>query len=164
LSPERKVYSKSLGEKGLLAWRHGYASFGMSLASATDVPQPTEPSESVAVALAQPQPVELSLMLPSLECKFEKGLQRILREQRRVSSCNRAREEEEDTQLESYSEEWLKDQGWLAQDSKHEISVSQDLCCNGFPEGSPERHAETSPCHVVTFNPPIVDLVAAPRP
>lgn len=129
----------------------------MSLASATDVPQPSEPSESVVPSCS-------SLMLPTLECKFEKGLQRILREQRHVSSCNRAREQEEDTQLENCSEELLKDQRWLAQDSKREIGVSQDLFCNVFPEGTRERSAETSPCHVVTFSPPLVDLVSAPGP
>eukprot|EP00435_Cladocopium_sp_Y103_P047598 s2018_g14.t1 len=150
LPPDKKAYFKSLGEKGLLAWRHGYASFGLSLASATDVPQPPQPSESIVPA----QPVELSLILPSLECKFEKGLQRILKEQRNVSSCNKAKEKEEDTLLENCSQALVKDQGCLVQDSKRDMGVSQDLFCNGFPEGA-SAGAEMSSCDVVTFSPPL---------
>lgn len=107
LAAERRDYYKELGKLGTMAWRqnkgHRQAAFGKPLPKQTTTPEDA-PSTDPVVVLPSGAVVAMAnnhdrQIIPSVACKFEKGIKAIVSESRFYAKQVRARLEEEDDLL-----------------------------------------------------------------
>ena len=165
LSPKSREYFRDLGEKANLAWRHGYKAFGPSLHSTTARQRPGAVLDSGTIVAADaPRQEHLSILLPSLTCKFEKGIKDIRREQRQLNAAVVKQEKDDALALETVNSEMLEHGlgGSLCQESGLPI---KEIFAEAFRDAAPGEGGghRCNPCHVASFRPPLIDFVAVSR-
>lgn len=100
----------------------------------------------------------LSILLPTLTCKFEKGCKNIRKEQRQLNAELVRKDKDDALALETVSSQVIEHglSGQLGRFS------SKDVLFDAFRDDGPGVNGghRCSPCHVASFKPPLIDFVA----
>lgn len=166
LSPKSREYYKNLGDMATMTWRHGFRSFGQRLHRQ---PQPSltgthDPPGSILqtgtiVQADAPREEHLSILLPSLTCKFEKGLKHIRREQRQLNAALSQEDKHDENEVQESSSEIIE---------KHfggEASLVTGVPSGQLFANASQHHGDgrlrSCTSRTATFTPPLIDFVAA---